>query len=171
MVRAMSRFTKRGSIETIGDFVTVVRDTVPDDDSLVDALCHADEATPHRTTVDGETYHFLCFFDAIVLAHLEETTITVRTESPAGEEIEIRASPDGEIDVTPPDAVMSVGVSAEEEPSDEDLTPTDAYDSFCPYWQAFPTRETYEHWAAGVDAYTVGIPLAAGVPIAAALAE
>jgi len=79
-------------------------------------------------------------------------------------------SPADGVDVTPPDAVMSFGVTTESDvPADETPSAPDVYGAVCPYVKAFYTREDYERWAEDVAATTVGIPLDAGVPIAAAL--
>lgn len=148
-------------------------------------LCHTAAETPHRATMGDETYRFRCFFDGVVLAHLADERVAVRTESPAGDPIGLEASPDGTLGVTPADAVMSFGVAAtaaadgpdagvgsddavDGAPSVDGATPEEL--AICPYVRAFPARDDYERWAEGVDAPTVGLPLAAGVAFAAALA-
>lgn len=141
----------------------------------IDDLCRVAAETPHQATTAAETYYFRCFYDGIMLAHLVDEPVEIRTESPAGELIEMRASPNGAIDVTPSDAVMSFSVVTDVEPStDDDANPTIgeiAEMVMCPYVKAFPTRDAYAYWAAGSDGATVGMPLAAGVPFAAALTK
>ncbi|MFC6976608.1 hypothetical protein ACFQL1_20980 [Halomicroarcula sp. GCM10025709] len=79
-------------------------------------------------------------------------------------------SPKNGAEVTPPDAVMSFGVTPESDlPTDETPSASDVYGAVCPYVKAFHTREDYERWTTDVAATTVGIPLDDGVPIAAAL--
>jgi alkylmercury lyase len=172
VANTMSQFLGE-SVETLDDFVTAARDATGGGALAVDDLCHTEDETPHRAIAEDETYHFECFYDGVALAHLVNESVEIRTESPAHERIETRASPEGDIDVTPSDAVMSFGIAVGVEPPAADGRPVDeaAVAAMCPYVKAFPTRESYERWAETVDAATVGMPLTAGVPVAAALIE
>ena len=158
------------SSETFDDMISAFRTVVDGDGIAVDELCHVEEETPHYAQTADETYYFRCFYDGIALAHLVDEPVEIRTETPTNDVIEMQASPDSEIDVTPSDAVMSFGVAVDREgPGDDGPTAQDVYGAVCPYVKAFHTRADYERWAADVAATTVGIPLDAGVPIAAAL--
>jgi alkylmercury lyase len=167
----LGQFLGEESIETLDDFVIAAREATGGSLSI-DDLCHAGRETSHRAVLEGETYHFLCFLDAIVLTHLTEKPIDIYTESPANETIEMRALPNGDVDASPSDEVMSFGITADvKPPTDERLSSEEAFTAMCPYVKAFPTREAYERWAESVDAATVGMSLAAGVEIAVALVE
>ncbi|WP_265111212.1 alkylmercury lyase family protein [Halosolutus halophilus] len=158
------------SIEAFDDVISAVRDVVEGDGIAIDELCHVEGKTPHYATTDDETYYFRCFYDGIALAHLVGEQVEIRTETPTKESIEIQVSPESDIDVAPPDAVMSFGVATDRDgPAGDGPTAQDVYGSVCPYVKAFHTREDYERWAEDVAATTVGIPLESGVPIAAAL--
>lgn len=167
----MSRFYGAERVATLDDFVAATRAATGGGAIDVDELCHVEGETPHRATTVDETYHFRCFFDGIALAHLVDEPVDIRTESPAGTPVEMHATSDGDVDATPSDTVMSLGIAADAEAPDDEPTPEAVYEAVCPYVKAFPSRDTYESWAAGVDAATIGMPLAAGVPVAAALAE
>ena len=165
----MSRFFG-ASIDTFDDMVAAIRTVVEGDGIAIDELCHVDGETPHYAKTASEIYYFRCFYDGIALAHLVDEPVEIRTETPTEEPIEIQASPRDGVDVTPSDAVMSFGVTTEiDVPADETPSAPDVYGAVCPYVKAFYTREDYERWAKDVAATTVGIPLDAGVPIAAAL--
>ncbi|RRJ34087.1 organomercurial lyase [Halocatena pleomorpha] len=171
MARRMKQLLDAESLETLGDFVRKLRDAASGT-ITIDDLCHASTETPHRATVGSETYHFLCFYDGVALTYLVDKPVTIQTESPAGKRIEMRATPDGSIEITPADAVMSFGVAADVEiPGPAGPIEEVVYKAVCPYVKAFPSRETYESWAAGVGAATVGMVLPDGVPIAAALVD
>jgi len=170
--KRMSRFLGVASIDTLAGFVAALRDAISGESLAIEDLCHAAAETPHRATMDGETHHFRCFYDGVALAHLADEPVGVRTESPAGESIEVLASSGGYVDVTPPGAAMSFGIAGDVETADPDgPLPEEAYEVICPYVRAFSTRESYERWAKSVDAATIGMPLAAGVSVAAALVE
>lgn len=159
-----------GPIATLDDMVAAFRAVAGGDGVAVDELCHVDGETAHRAETPDETYHFRCFYDGVALAHLVDEPVEVRTETPGGDPVEMRVSPDGGVDVTPDDAVMSFGVTtAADARADGAPTPQDVYGAVCPYVKAFHGREDYERWAPTVAATTVGIPLESGVPIAAAL--
>jgi hypothetical protein len=167
----MGQFFGEESVETLADVAAAMRDATGGGSFAVDDLCHATAETPHRATMEGETYHFRCFYDGIALAHLADEAVEIRTESLTGEPITVQASP-SDIDVSPSEAAMSFGIAADAEtpPSGGSIQEA-AYEAFCPYVKAFPSRETYERWADNADAVTVGMPLASGVSFAAALAE
>jgi alkylmercury lyase len=169
LATAVREFYGVGQVETLADFVDASR-AVAGGDITVEQLCHADRETPHRATAGADTYHFECFYDGIALAHLRSEPADVRTESPSGTTIEIEVSGDGTVDVTPEGAVMTFGI-APDAALDRDPTTEDVYGAVCPWVRAFPSREAYEGWAAATDAATVGLPLAAGTPVAAALTE
>lgn len=165
----MGRFFDE-SIETFDDMISAIRNVVEGDGIAVDELCHVEEKTPHSAKTADETYYFWCFYDGIALAHLVDEPVEIRTETPTNGPIEMQASPESDIDVTPSNAVMSFGISIDREvPADDGLTAQDVYGAVCPYVKAFHTHGDYERWSADVAATTVGIPLDSGVPIAAAL--
>ncbi|MFC6616192.1 organomercurial lyase [Halopenitus salinus] len=165
----MSRFFG-DSIDTFDDMIAAIRTVVEGEGIAIDELCHVDGETPHYAKTENETYHFRCFYDGIALAHLVDEPVEIRTETPTNDPVDIQVSPANGATVTPPDAVMSFGVTTESDvPADEMPTTREAYGAICPYVKAFHTRGDYERWAEDVAATTVGIPLDAGVPIAAAL--
>jgi len=165
----MSRFYGE-SVESFDDMVAAIRNVVEGDGIAVDELCHVEGETPHYAKTDDETYYFRCFYDGIALAHLVDEPVEIQTETPTNEPISIETSPQSDIDVTPPDAVMSFGVATDSDVPVEDVpTAQDIYGAVCPYVKAFHTRADYERWSEDVAATTVGIPLDSGVPIAAAL--
>ena len=157
-------------VETLGAWLAAVRQRTGDGPIDAEHLCHADEETDHVGRLDGETYHFQCFYDAVALSALADEPVEVRTESPDGTVIEARAS-DETLDVTPEAAVFSFGVGPDIAPPDGDPTVGDIYGAVCPYVRAFPDQAAYERWAEEVPAATVGLPLAGATDIAAALAE
>lgn len=167
---AMGELFGTGPVETLDAWADVIGETV-DDGGGVEALCHADEPTPHRARRAGETYHFLCFFDAVVLSYLTGDPVDLRTESPGGDGIEAHVSPEEGVEADPPSAVVSFGVARDPASTVPEDGPTAAYGAVCPYVKAFPDRRAYEQWADGVDAATVGLPLADGVPFATAIVE
>lgn len=172
LTRRMNRLLGEDSLETFDDFVTAVREATDGGPLAVDDLCHTPRETPHRAILDGETYHFQCFYDAVVLSHLVAEPVEIHTESPENELIKMRVSPDGDVDATPSDAVMSFGIAADvKPPTDGCLHSEKVFAAVCPYVKAFATRDAYEHWAESVDAATAGMPLEAGIPIAVAFAE
>lgn len=165
----MSRFYGK-SIESFDDMIAAIRNVVEGDGIAIDELCHVEVETPHYAKTNDETYYFRCFYDGIALAHLVDEPVEIRTETPTNEPIEIETSPQGDIDVTPSDAVMSFGVATDTDVPPGDVpTAQEIYGAVCPYVKAFHTRADYERWSEDVAATTIGIPLEAGVPIAAAL--
>lgn len=172
VARLMSRFYSADAVETLGDFVSATRADAGGGAISVADLCHVDGDSRHVATTPGETYHFRCFYDGIALSLLADEPVEITTESPAGKSIEVRVTPDGEVESTPPDPVLSFGIAADvEPPTDGAPDPDDVYAAVCPYVKAFRTRAAYESWAAAVDAATVGMPLEAGIPVAEALTE
>lgn len=157
-------------IETFEDFAGAIRGELDEESLHVADLCHTAAETPHRGIVGDAMYPFECFFDGVVLAYLVDEPVEVRTESPAGAPIELVVAPDGGIATTPPAAVMSFGISPEPSRRVDRSSVDEAVTSaVCPYVRAFRSREHYESWAAGVPAATVGMPLEAGVGVAACL--
>lgn len=160
------------SISTLEEWVEAIRTHVDGTSFGIEDLCHASEPTGHRAEVAGDTYHFMCFYDAVVLAALAETSVEIMTRSPNGTDIEATAIGGESLTVTPDDVVTSFGVasqanrSAGQSPSVEDL-----YRAVCPSVKAFPDRAAYSNWAADHEVPTVGIPLGDAIEIATALAE
>lgn len=158
--------------DTLGNWANAIGSVVDEDNIGVDDLCHADEATPHRARMTGETYHFLCFFDAVLLAVFEGNRVEIATETPSGRQVEIVATDQRILETTPSDLVVSFGVTADlPEPRDGEYAPEDVYGSVCPYVKAFESRSEYEAWTESVDAVTVGFPLDDSWPFVDALVE
>lgn len=178
VTEAMERFLGE-SVETLDDVVAAMREATGGGPLAEEDLCYSDGETPHSATVGEETHYFECFFDGVALAFLADEPVEIKTETPAGEPIELTASPEGEVDSTPSDAVLSFGISRDVAPAPEaeaggehtDRTVDEAaIAAICPAVRAFSTRRSYETWAAAAGYATVGLPLEAGVPVAAALA-
>ena len=176
----MGRLVGAESVETLGDFVAAAREATGGGPLAVDDLCHVEGESPHRAAMDGETYDFLCFFDGVALSHIAGETVEIRTEGPNGDPVTVTVRPDGDVEVTPPDAAMSFGVALDAAAPPDDGTsavrpsddgPSTVEANMCPFVRAFHSRNAYERWAAQIGAATVGLPLADGVPIAVALAE
>lgn len=139
-----------------------------------DAMC-TEERTRHRATFDGETRHVHCVLDALLIPFAIEGVgpVVVRSRSPeSGALIEFEVSRTA-VSFSPETAVISFGVASEFDGSLGDgIDPATAYELFCPYVNAFPTREVYERWAASTDdAVSVGLTMAEGYELARALAE
>lgn len=172
MTRVLNQFFSTGGIETLDDFVEANRVETGGGSIEVEDLCHVGGNSDHVAETGNETYHFECFYDGIALAYLAGEPVEIRTKSPSGTEIEIQATPEGDVESRPAGAVMSFGIAAGAG-AEADATPTveDAYGTLCPYVKAFPSRESYLSWAAAIDGATIGLPLEAGMPIAAGLTK
>jgi hypothetical protein len=166
----LGRLIGEPPVETIAEWLAAVRRLTDGGAIGIEHLCHADGETPHRGRMDGETYYFQCFYDAVALAALADEPVEVRTESPAGAEIEAHATAE-KLRVTPEAAAFSFGVGQGIAAPDDGPTAGDIYGAVCPYVRAFPDRAAYKRWAEEVPAATVALPLAGGTDIAAALAE
>jgi len=169
---ALGSFVGGESVDTLGAFVGEVRRLTDGGAIAVADLCHTDDETDHWGTVGGERYYFRCFYDAVILAALEDRTVDVHTVSPGGTVVEVHAVGSDELSVTPEGAVFSFGIAAAAgEHSGDAPTLQDGYAAICPYVRAFPNRDAYERWAETVPAPTVATPLDGATAVAGALAE
>jgi hypothetical protein len=168
--KALGRFVGRESVDSLGEWVSEVREQTGGGSMSLEALCHADEDTGHWGEMGGERYHFACFYDAVIMAALADEAVDVRTESPEGAVIEAQSVGGSDLSVTPDDAVFSFGISTTVATGDGGPTLQDGYEAVCPYVKAFPDRHAYEAWADTVDASTVAMPLEGATEIATALA-
>jgi hypothetical protein len=169
---ALGRILGEESVGTLDEWLTEVRRRVGGGSIAVADLCHADEETGHWGEMDGETYHFQCFYDAVVLSALAESPVDIRTESPDGTVIEATATGTTDLTMTPESAVFSFGVAESvDPPADGEPTHADVYAAVCPYVRAFPDVDAYEEWAETVPAVTVAMPLAGATEVAEKLVE
>ena len=167
---ALGRFVGEESIDTLGEWATEIRRLTGGGAIDVDQLCHTDTETEHWGDAGDERYYFQCFYDAVILAAVEERPVDVHTVSPGGTVVEARAVGSDELSVTPEEAVFSLGIGTDaHEQSGGNPTLQDGYAAICPYVKAFPDREAYEQWADTVPAATVALPLAGATDVASAL--
>lgn len=167
---AMGRFLGRESVGTVEEFLVGMRTELPGVSLEISDLCHADGPTGHAGITDDETYHFQCFYDAVVLAQLSEQPVDIRTEAPGGTVIRARASGSGDVTTAPESAVMSFGLRRDVAPPESGSPDIEAaYGAICPFVKAFPDRTVYEEWAETVPAATVGLSLADATGIATLL--
>ena len=168
----LGRFVGLESVDTLDEWAAIVRQHVPGNAISFDELCVTDEETAHRGTVDGTSYHFACFYDAVILAALTDRPVDIRTASPIGSVIEARAIGTDGLSVTPETAVFSFGIEADvEPPSDDGPRLERGYAAICPYVRAFPSRDDYERWAETVPAATIAMPLSGATELAAKLVD
>jgi hypothetical protein len=134
----------------------------------MDTLCTT-KRSRHRARIDGDTHHFHCVLDALVVPFVikADEPVFIRSESPVSETIvEIRAGRDM-LTVEPADAVMSFGASTDlGEPDTDEFDLSLAHKRFCPYANAFPTEAEYKEWAAQTDAVTTAFPIEVGYQLA-----
>jgi len=167
---ALGRFLGVESVDTLAEWGEQIRRRAGGGSIDVEQLCHTDGDSAHWGAVDGERYHFRCFYDAVILASLEDSPVDIHTVSPDGAVVEARAVGGEELSVTPETAVFSLGIALDaHERSGGDPTLQDGYAAICPYVKAFPDREAYEAWATEVPAATVGTPLSGATAFARAL--
>lgn len=167
---ALGGFLGRESVGTLAEWATEIRQRTGGGSLTVGQLCHADEETDHWGDVDGERFHFQCFYDAVILAALADRPVDIHTMSPAGTVIEARAVGSEELSVMPENAVFSLGIALDaHKQSGGNPTIADSYAAVCPYVKAFPDRDAYKAWADEVPAATVATPLAGATAFARAL--
>lgn len=168
----LGRFLDGSAVRTLGDWIAEVRERTGGGSIAVEDLCHERAETDHWGDIDGDRYHFTCFFDAVVLAGLTSERVDIRTESPDGTEIEVTVTDDGTLTVDPPGTLVSFGVvTAPAAIPDGEPTVEDVYAAVCPVVKAFPGPRTYERWARSVPAATVAMPLGDSTALATALVE
>lgn len=135
-----------------------------------DDLCDTD-ASSHSATLDGETTHYMCAEDPLVVGMLAAESVTVESTPPNREEpITIEFDPDGGIVAEPAGALLSFGV-VEDGDGPAHVTPEAMYGLVCPYGHAFPDDEAYEEWAAETDAITDVLSVPAGIAVMERLIE
>lgn len=133
-------------------------------------LCETDDS-PHSATVGGETTHYMCAQDPLVVGLLAEEPVTVESAPPnRAASIRIEFRPGGEIAMEPAGALFSFGIAADAE-TPATITPAEIYGLVCPYGHAFPNDDAYQEWAADVDAVTDVLSVPAGIAVMAALIE
>ncbi|THE63236.1 alkylmercury lyase [Salinadaptatus halalkaliphilus] len=168
----LGRFLGTEPVDTLGGWVAAVRYHIDGPSLTIEELCVTDDETEHWGIVDGEKYHFACFYDAVILAALVDSPVAIRTKSPDGAVIEARAGGTDALTVTPDDAVFSFGIDKNVSPPSEDgPNLEDGYAAICPYVKAFPNRDAYEQWATSVHAATVAMPHKGTADLAAALVD
>lgn len=104
--------------ETFAEWAVLVRKHLEGNSITVDDLCRTSETTRYRAELAGETYHFMCFYDAVGLAALAESAVNITTSSPPRTEIEARAIGIDSLTATPESVVTSFGVPKETAPND-----------------------------------------------------
>jgi hypothetical protein len=169
---ALGQFLGRDSVETLAEWASEIRRLTGGGSINVEELCHTDQETVHWGDVDGERFHFQCFYDAVILAALEDRAVDVHTVSPEGAVVKARAAGSEELLVTPESAVFSLGIALDaQEQSGGNPTLQDGYAALCPYVKAFPGRDAYKAWADEVPAATVATPLSGATAFARALTD
>lgn len=135
-----------------------------------DDLCDTEDS-PHAATVGGETTHYMCAQDPLVVGLLAEEPVTVESTPPnRAEPIRIEFGTDGKIEVEPTGALFSFGIAADAE-APATISPQEIYRLVCPYGHTFPDDTAYRAWAGDVDAVTDVLSVPAGIAVMAALIE
>lgn len=169
---ALGRFVGAESIESLGAWATAIRRLTGGGSIDVDHLCHADGETDHWGIAGDDRYYFLCFYDAVILAAIEDRPVDIHTVSPEGTVVEARAVGTDDLSVTPAGAVFSLGIRSDaHDASGGEPTLQDGYQAICPSVKAFPDRAAYAEWAGRVPAATVAMPLAGATAVAGALVD
>lgn len=137
----------------------------------VEDLCASAHGAHVFEARDGdERQAYVCVLDPLAYPVLTDTPGTVRSETPVREEtITVEVGPDG-VDVSNPDAVVSLGVS-DHVTGEEDASPEAIYRQVCGYVHVFVDEDEYATWAAEVEARTTSVPVERGIGLAMELAN
>jgi len=165
--RALGDLVGESRVDTVAEWVDLLRDNLGGGAVEVADLCHVAGETPHWGELDGDRHHFACFYDAVVLAALADRPVDVHTESPDGTVVEARAVGSDSLRADPPTAVFSLGCAADA--GDGEPSHADVYEAVCPHVRAFPSVAAYDRWRETVEAPTVATSLEGATDLAAAL--
>lgn len=166
---ALGEFLGDDPVGTLDEWATEVRRRTGGGPVDIEELCHTETETGHWGELDGDRYHFACFYDAVILAAMAEGEVEIRTKSPDGSVIEAHAVGDTELITSPPDAVFSFGIDETLVSESDDPSLDDGYAAICPYVKAFPDPSAYDRWAEAVSVPTIAVPLAGATELAAEL--
>lgn len=134
-------------------------------------LCRADDGAHRFEPADGgDTQGYVCVLDPILYPFLVDEPGTIRSETQVREETVTVDVTHGGVEVSHPEAVVSIGVAEHVDAVDE-VTPEVIYRQVCGYIHVFADREEYETWAAEVDAATTAVDVETGVGIAKAIGD
>lgn len=151
---------------------TALAATTGQDPSVEDlcTLADGDHVFEPRPGTDDERQAYVCVLDPLLYPFLTDTPGTVRSRTQIhGETVTVDVTSDG-VEVSHPDAVVSIGVSDHVE-AVADLTPAVVYRQVCGYVHVFADEAEYETWATEVEAATTAVPIATGIAVAKELAE
>lgn len=119
---------------------------------------YSDGPSRHAVRIGGAERHTHCVMDALMLPALTGEPAEVRSESPLGDTIGLRVTPEG-VEADAPDAVVSFGVARQDQGAVQQTA--------CPYINVFASRAAYERWAAATpEALTMPLPLEAAAALA-----
>jgi hypothetical protein len=138
----------------------------------LDTLCTTDES-PHvlQTAADEQAYQ--CVIDPLVVPFVADEPGTVRSACPVtGDSVVVAIDGDG-VHARLETAFFSIGIAenALEGVGDPPHPPAATYGAFCPYANAFASKEADEEWASSTAAVTARVPLEYGVTLVGTLAE
>lgn len=161
--------------EVLGELLEFIVRSLLEDSGLQFADLCSTEATRHEAHIGDDVQHFHCVLDALIVPFVvdEHGPIEIISRSPLDDSrVEILASQEA-VETTPDDAVMSLGIETDvEQPATDAFSPELWYDRFCPYVNAFRSRERYEQWAGEVtEAETMQLPIEEGYVLAKTLAQ
>jgi hypothetical protein len=149
----LATFTgRRPDEQTMGAFVDALRESWPTagHTPTIDDLCTTDSG-PSRAHLDGETYHFQCVQDALLVPLLREPPVTVTATSPLDEAtISVEISAD-EMTVDPSGAVASFGVATNPAGPVESIDEQTGFDQVCPYTNLCHSRAEYDRYVRQTD--------------------
>lgn len=173
LTHRLNMFLDDGSVTTLREWANAVRRDTEGDGISIEQLCVSEGQTPHWGIVDGERYHFRCFYDAVILAAITDRPVDIHTISPHGSIIEAYAIGSESLTVSPGTAVFSFGIddSVLKTPIDSGERLERGYAAICPYVRAFANRDAYLRWDETTAAVTVSMSLAGATELAKALVD
>lgn len=168
--------------ETFHDWAAEMYASLAAGPALARGDLYLDEASRHAVHLGDRVEHVPCVQDGLIVAVLSDRDpVTVRSTSPAdGTVVEVTVAA-GSVEVTPPGAVMSFGLSTDLPPLGDPDEPPIAWVGqpasplralSCDYINAFPTSEALERWTDDLERVAiVELTFEQGVALAQAAAN